>query len=142
MEQYFAPLKYQRQGNSAATDDDRDGKVDEDGFDDLDGNGKITLIRVESPVGDYKVHPDDARLLVKADLAKGEKGKYLLYSEGIDNDKDGTFNEDGPGGIWFNKNLTYKHPGFTAGAGEFPVSQKKRGRCLIIYMTGSMYMQW
>lgn len=124
-EQYFANLKYERQGNASATDDDRDGKVNEDMNDDLDGNGKITWMRVESPIGDYRVHPDDPRILIKADFSKGEKGTYLLFSEGIDNDKDGQFNEDGEGGVWFNKNLTYRHPSFTVGAGEFPVSENE-----------------
>src|SRR5689334_5965645 len=45
MEQYFAALQYERQGNATSTDDDRDGKTDEDGFDDLDGNKKITMMR-------------------------------------------------------------------------------------------------
>lgn len=123
MEQYFATVKYERQGNTANTDDDRDGKVNEDGFDDLDGNNKITMIRVESPVGEYKLHPDDPRVLIKADVTKGEKGKYLLFSEGTDNDKDGNFNEDGEGGVWFNRNLSFKHPSFSPGAGEFAVSE-------------------
>ena len=123
MEQYFAPLQYERQGNASQTDDDRDGKLNEDGYDDLDGNSKITWMRIESPVGDYKINPDDPRALIKADLTKGEKGKYLLLPEGIDNDKDGSFNEDGEGGVWFNKNLSFKHPSFTQGAGEFAVSE-------------------
>lgn len=124
-EQYFATLKYERQGNASATDEDRDGKVNEDMNDDLDGNGKITWMRVESPIGDYRVHPDDPRILVRADFSKGEKGTYLLFSEGIDNDKDGQFNEDGEGGVWFNKNLTYRHPSFTVGSGEFAVSENE-----------------
>lgn len=123
MEQYFASVKYERQGNSVPTDDDRDGKTNEDGFDDLDGNGKITWMRVESPIGDHRTHPDDPRVLIKADLSKGEKGKYLVYSEGLDNDKDGQFNEDGEGGVYFNKNFTYKHPSFAPGSGEMPVSE-------------------
>lgn len=133
MEQYFASLQYERQGNSNSTDDDRDGKPDEDGFDDLDGNGKITWMRVESPIGEYKTHPDDPRVLVKADLSKGEKGKYLLFSEGSDNDKDNLFNEDGEGGVWFNKNFSYKHPSFTQGSGEFPVSENET-RALADYL--------
>jgi hypothetical protein len=123
MEQYWAALKYERQGNGSQTDDDRDGRMNEDGYDDLDGNGKITMMRIESPIGDYRINPEDARGLVKADLTKGEKGTYLLLTEGTDNDKDGSFNEDGEGGVWFNKNFTYKHPSFTQGAGEFAVSE-------------------
>jgi len=133
MEQSFAPLQYERQGNSSTTDDDRDGKPNEDGFDDLDGNGKITWMRVESPAGDYKTHPDDPRVMIKADAAKGEKGNYLLLSEGRDNDKDELFNEDGEGGVWFNKNLSYKHPSFTQGSGEFPVSENET-RALLDYL--------
>ena len=125
MEQYFAPLKYERQGNAAQTDDDRDGKLNEDGFDDLDRNGKITWMRIESPVGEYRINPEDSRSLVKADITKGEKGKYLLMPEGIDNDKDGSFNEDGEGGVWFNKNFSFNHPAFTKGAGEFAVSENE-----------------
>ncbi|HEX2628407.1 MAG TPA: M14 family metallopeptidase, partial [Chitinophagaceae bacterium] len=133
MEQYFAPLRYERQGNAVNTDDDRDGKTNEDGFDDLDNNGKITWLRVESPVGEYKTHPDDPRILVKADPAKGEKGKYQIYTEGIDNDKDNTFNEDGDGGVWFNRNLTYKHPSFTPGSGEYAVSENE-SRALLDFL--------
>ena len=125
MEQYFAALKYERQGNASQTDDDRDGKLNEDGYDDLDGNGKITWMRVESPIGDYKINPEEPRSLVKADISKGEKGKYLLLSEGSDNDKDGNFNEDGDGGVWFNKKFSFKHPSFTQGAGEFAVSENE-----------------
>ncbi|TAH09950.1 MAG: peptidase M14, partial [Sphingobacteriia bacterium] len=124
-EQYFAKLKHERTGNATATDDDRDGRLNEDPFDDLDGNGKITFMRIESPFGEYKLHPDDARVLIKADATKGEKGKYLIQSEGIDNDKDGSFNEDGEGGIAFNKNLTYKHKTFASGAGDYPASEKE-----------------
>lgn len=125
MEQYFAALKYERQGNAVQTDDDRDGKLNEDGYDDLDANGKIGWMRIESPVGEYKTHPDDERVLIKADLTKGEKGKYVLLSEGIDNDKDGSFNEDGEGGVAFNKNFSFKHLSFTPGSGEFAVSENE-----------------
>lgn len=133
MEQYFAPLHYERQGNASSTDDDRDGKTNEDDFDDLDGNGKITLMRIESPVGEYKTHSDDPRVMIKADLNKNEKGKYLLLSEGADNDKDGVFNEDGEGGVWFNRNFSYKVPSFTQGSGEFAVSEKET-RALLDYL--------
>ena len=94
-------------------------------MDDLDGNGKITLMRIASQIGDYKTHPDDARVMIKADASKGEKGKYMVFAEGIDNDKDGNLNEDGEGGIAFNKNLTYKHNTFAPGAGDFPASEKE-----------------
>jgi len=133
MEQYFAALQYERQGNSSSTDDDRDGKTNEDGFDDLDGNGKITWMRIESPVGEYKTHPDDPRVMIKADPTKGEKGHYILQREGRDNDHDDLFNEDGEGGVWFNKNFSFKHPSFSQGSGEFPVSENET-RALVDYL--------
>lgn len=77
-------------------DDDKDGRTDEDGADDLDGDGHITLMRIKDPNGRYKPHADYPDLLVPV---KGdEKGSYtLLGQEGFDNDGDGRVNEDGDG---------------------------------------------
>ncbi|MBX2899038.1 MAG: peptidase [Cyclobacteriaceae bacterium] len=122
-EQYFAALKYERSGNATATDDDRDGRINEDPFEDLNGDGIITVMRVEDVTGRYKTHPADARIMVLANKEKGERGTHELYTEGIDNDKDKLFNEDGEGGIHFNKSLTFDPPYFAAGAGEHPVSE-------------------
>ncbi len=135
--QYHAALKYERRGNAIKVDHDRDGSADEDPYDDLNNDGFITSIRVESPMGDYKTHPTDSRVLVKADRSKGEFGNYLVYSEGIDNDKDGKFNEDLTEGIAFNKNLTYQFPVFQPLAGDYPVSQKET-RALVDYL----FEQW
>ena len=133
MEQYFAKTRYERTGNATETDDDRDGKLNEDDVDDLDNNGKITMMRIESPVGEFRLHPDDARVVIKADPSKGEKGKYILLPEGIDNDKDRQLNEDGKGGVSINRNLTYKHNTFAAGAGDFPASEKE-SRALLDFL--------
>ncbi len=122
-EQYFSDLKYTRKKNSRATDDDRDGRVNEDPFEDLNKDGIITKLRVRDPNGTWIVHPDDDRVMVPADKKEGEKGEYILISEGIDNDKDNKFNEDGLGGITFNKNLPYKFEHFKPGAGDYPVSE-------------------
>ena len=77
-------------------DDDGDGQVDEDAFDDLDGDGNITQMRIKDPNGRWVTDPDDPRIMLPA---KGDQpGQYtLLGSEGIDNDGDGFVNEDGPG---------------------------------------------
>jgi len=77
-------------------DDDRDGLVDEDGYDDLDGDGSITQMRRRDPNGRWKIHPDDPQRMIRAD--DDERGEYeLLGSEGYDNDGDGRVNEDGDG---------------------------------------------
>src|SRR6478609_11156 len=76
-------------------DNDRDGKTNEDGFDDLDNNGSITQMIRKSPTGRFKKDPSTTRLIeVKAD----EIGEYeFLGQEGIDTDADGRVNEDGEG---------------------------------------------
>lgn len=84
-------------------DDDGDGLVDEDGPEDINGDGYLTEMRIKVKGGRYKVDKDDPRLLVrcKAD----EEGEYdLIGEEGIDNDGDGLVNEDGPGSYDPNRN--------------------------------------
>ena len=78
-------------------DDDRDGLADEDGPDDLDGDGHIAQMRARDPNGRWKPHPKYPELMVACD--DDEPGQYrLLGAEGYDNDGDGRVDEDGPGG--------------------------------------------
>lgn len=122
-EQFSAKLKYERTGNDTKADDDRDGRVDEDPFEDLNGDGLVTWVRVEDPTGTFVTSKEDPRLMVKADPAKGEVGKYLVFSEGTDNDKDRAFNEDGVGGINPEKNFTFDYQIFVTGSGEYAASE-------------------
>lgn len=136
-ENYFSSLKYYSMGNAKSTDADRDGLLDEDSFDDLNNDGIITLMRVEDPTGNYISFAEDERVMVKADKDKGELGTHKVFSEGIDSDKDELFNEDGKGGVLFNKNFTYKYPDFAVGAGAHPVSENE-SRALLDFL----YEQW
>ncbi len=104
---YFSGIRWERRVNAKPVNNDMDDQTDEDGPDDLDGNGWITLMRVEDPGGDFVVTEADPRLMVKADPGKGIRGKYKIYSEGLDNDGDGQYNEDGPGGI--NIGISFPH---------------------------------
>ncbi len=123
-EECFAPVVYEREENAGPYDDDRDGIVDEDGYDDLNQDGLITLMRIKDPdKGEYRIHPDNPAVMVKADIAKNQKGEYRVMSEGMDNDQDGKINEDLPGGVIFNKNFSYHYPYFEHGAGENPFSE-------------------
>jgi hypothetical protein len=122
-EQFFSMPQYERLGNDKTTDDDRDGRTNEDPFEDLNGDGMITQVRIKDPTGEWILHPSDPRVLIRADKKKGEKGQYILISEGIDNDQDKQYNEDGPGGINFNQNLSFQYVHFKPGSGEFPVSE-------------------
>lgn len=122
-DQYFSKLKYARSGNARNIDRDRDGKIGEDGFDDLNGDGKISWMRIADPTGTFRLNPEDPRSLIAIDVTKGEEGQYLLMQEGLDNDKDGVFNEDGAEGVHFNRNSSYNYKNFIPGAGEFAVSE-------------------
>ncbi len=116
-------------------DDDRDGLLDEDPPEDLDGDGFILQVRrkVEPGKGPMTLDPADpsGRLMTRAAAGKGD---YVVSSEGIDNDGDGRVNEDGIGGLDLHRNypenwrpmpgrdLTGR--GFTqGGAGEYPLSE-------------------
>lgn len=135
--QYHDKLKYERRGNATDHDHDRDGRLSEDPYEDLNKDGFITQIRVESPLGKYTTHPDDPRVLIEVDTSATKSKRYQLYSEGIDNDKDGTFNEDLKEGIAFNKSFTYNFPAFEPLAGNYAVSQKE-SRALLDYL----FEQW
>ncbi len=104
-------------------DDDKDFSIDEDGPEDLNGDGLITMMRIEDATGKHILHPDDNRVLVLADAKKNQTPTHRLLTEGIDNDKDEKFNEDPKGGTAFNKNHTYNYGFFQSGAGPHQVSE-------------------
>jgi hypothetical protein len=96
---YFTRVKYGRTVNDFAVNNDMDESLNEDGFEDLNGDGWITRMRVKDMTGAYIQSPKEPRIMVKADARKNERGEYKVYTEGIDNDEDGEYNEDGEGGI-------------------------------------------
>jgi hypothetical protein len=104
-------------------DDDHDGMTDEDGPEDLNNDGMITSMRIEDTEGEFFIDPSEPRLLIKADRAKGEKGQWRLLSEGRDNDQDEAWNEDGPGGVNYNRNFPYGYRFFAPWAGIHQVSE-------------------
>jgi hypothetical protein len=120
---YFRKPLVADERNASRWNDDMDDQVDEDGPDDLDGNGLITEMRVKDPAGEWIPVDGEPRLMRKADPAKGEKGIYKLYSEGIDNDGDGEYNEDPAGGT--NIGITFPHlfHAWTATGGRWPGSE-------------------
>jgi hypothetical protein len=107
------------------TDDDRDGLMDEDDYDDLDGDSVITQMRIKDPFGRYKPHPDYPDYLMVR-VNPDERGQYsMLGGEGIDNDGDGRINEDRRGGYDMNRNWAFDwQPNYVQyGAMEYPFSQ-------------------
>lgn len=122
-EHFFTRPKLETSLNNKPADDDHDGLVDEDGPEDLNGDGLITWMRVEDKDGNYLLDPVDKRLLLKADYLKGEVGAWRYLTEGIDNDHDEVWNEDGRGGVNFNRNFPYNYKFFAPDAGIHQVSE-------------------
>ena len=122
-EHFFAQPQRETSSNDKPVDDDHDGLIDEDGPDDLNGDGLITWMRIEDPEGQYILDPGDNRLLLKADHLKGEAGAWRYVVEGIDNDHDERWNEDGPGGVNFNRNFPHDYKFFAPDAGVHQMSE-------------------
>ncbi len=119
----FDKLKTGSTYNKTSINDDKDDQVNEDGPEDLNGDGVITQMIVKHPMGQYIKDPKDPRIIRKANLAKGEKGIYKLYEEGFDNDKDGLINEDPDGGVNIDRNFTYMYEPFKKGHGVWNGSE-------------------
>ncbi len=121
----FASLKTGRKTNTSPFDDDNDGRIDEDGPEDLNKDGFVTVLRVKAPDGEFMLDPEDERAMKRADPKQGETGAYKIFWEGIDNDNDGFINEDPPGGIDLNRNFQYEYPYYSSTAGPHMVSEKE-----------------
>ncbi len=107
----------------APRDDDGDGAFDEDDFDDLDGDGHITMMRRRSANGRWIASPEDPRILVRAPADRPGDWELLGY-EGIDNDGDGRVNEDRAGYYDPNRNWPWLWaPSYVqSGADAYPTS--------------------
>jgi len=121
---YFASVQNGQHRNMRPVDDDHDGSFDEDGTEDLNGDGLITMMRVPNlEKATHLVDPDEPRLDVKPDPLEGQASAYHLYTEGIDNDGDGEYNEDGIGGVDLNKNFMHGYKYHGDGAGPWQLSE-------------------
>jgi hypothetical protein len=115
------------------TDNDNDGLLDEDAGEDLDGDGAVRQMRkfVGEGKGNAIKDPKDAKGRAMRRV-KDKQGDYEVYSEGIDSDGDGRYNEDGIGGLDLHRNYPENwRPMKEAtgrgqtqmGAGEYPLSE-------------------
>lgn len=107
----------------APVDEDRDGRSDEDGPDDLDGDGHALWMRVPEIGGPYLVDPTDARSSREADAEAGESGTFRLMREGADEDGDRVAQEDGPGGVRWDRNWPHRHRLHARDSGDFQLSE-------------------
>jgi hypothetical protein len=124
-------------------DSDGDGLFDEDGPDDLNGNGVIEQIRKHVPgQGTHRISHDDPRLMeiVPAD----EAGDWILLgSEGIDNDGDGRVNEDPIGGYDPNRNYAsdWQPDYIQGGSMDYPF-QLPEARSINDFQTAHTNIAW
>lgn len=111
--------------NLRPTDEDRDGRFDEDGAEDLDGDGFIGQMKVKDEKGDFVPSRNDPRVLVPRGRRARAEVAYRLYREGVDSDGDGACNEDGPGGVLLNANFPvgWKLDTELPGSGMYPGSE-------------------
>ncbi|MGE5359402.1 MAG: M14 family metallopeptidase [Bacteroidales bacterium] len=126
-------------------DDDNDGLLDEDPGEDLDGDGFVRQMRqfVGAGKGNAKKDPRDPAGRLMQRVQQGE-GDYVLYPEGIDNDGDGRYNEDGIGGLDLHRNYPENwRPmreatgrGYAqGGSGEYPLSETETRAVFTFVMT-------
>lgn len=117
----------QRQ-NSMEVDDDEDGRINEDGPDDLNGDGKITSFRYPDDNGRYVIDEEDPRHMRQlAREEETEAQRYSVVREDRDNDGDGRRGEDSERGIDVNRNFpegwfTDAYDGQRGGSGYYAAS--------------------
>ncbi len=107
-------------------DDDGDGLYDEDGYDDLNGDGSVTGMYRKNDNGSYIKDPKDPRRMLSVgpdDIVRSQRYEYL-GQEGLDNDGDGRINEDRPGYYDPNRDWGWKwQPDYIQrGAYKYPFS--------------------
>jgi hypothetical protein len=132
-------------------DNDNDGLFDEDEADDIDGDGVIRQMRWKptmtgidtvAPTMVLDERDPTGRLLRRA--RDEETAVWRTMNEGIDNDGDGRYNEDGIGGLDLHRNYPENwRPnsggdatgrGYTQfGAGEFPLSEPET-RAVVLWL--------
>jgi len=119
-------------------DSDRDGLLDEDPPNDLDGDGSIVQMRKHMPgEGTHRLDPDDPRIMNRVPTNdRGIRGDWIyLGQEGIDDDGDGRINEDDVGGYDMNRAWpSMWMPGHVQyGAGPYPLYWPE-ARCIARFL--------
>jgi len=134
--------------NVMLKDDDGDGKVNEDGPDDLNGDGFVTQFRYKDGNGMFVADEADPRLMVRiAPNAKTDKPRWTIVPEDKDNDGDKRRGEDPEAGIDLNRNFPegwWNDQGFAGGSGDYPTSApESQAVAEFIVTTPNIFMaQW
>lgn len=101
---------------------------------DINGDGLIVQMRIQDPAGEWKISPDDPRLMIQRKPGEVGAGPYYrLYREGvikgdwdgvtieIERPRDGNLNRNFPAG-WWSEQRQY-------GAGDLPLSEPEALAC-------------
>ncbi len=105
---------------------------------DINGDGEILQMRVEDPLGEWKVSTKDRRLMVKRTPDDRKGPFYRIYREGRFENFDGFHQEVAPSpfGLDLNRQFPYdwmpEHK--QGGAGPFPLSEPET-RAVVAFMT-------
>ena len=128
----------QRQ-NSMEVDDDEDGRVNEDGPNDVNGDGLITTFRYPDSGGRYVQSEDDPRIMVRVGRdEETDRQRWSVVREDSDEDGDGEWGEDPMRGIDVNRN--YPEGWFTddssqGGSGAYAASSPEAHAILEFFST-------
>lgn len=131
-ERYFQQPLVETAKNLTPVDEDFDVLKDEDGPEDLNGDGFITQMRIPDVKGKWREDTTDARLLQK--VAPDEIGEFRLQTEGIDNDGDELINEDPPGGVNLNMNFPHAYQQYEPATGPFMLSEPEARAVVKFFM--------
>jgi hypothetical protein len=133
-ELFFKKVLHEQSANLKPRDEDFDWMKDEDPPEDLNNDGLITMMRVKDKEGGWTVDEKDPRLMKKKEDGTPLDKLYKLYPEGIDNDGDGNYNEDGVGGFNIDRNFPHNFGYDFKGLGVYPASEVET-QYLIDFMT-------
>lgn len=94
---------------------------------DIDGDGRMLMMRIPDPNGRWKPHPDEPRLLVRRDPTETGGRYYRVLPEGTIKDYDGVTIQLQPKKerLDMNRNfpLEWRQEGEQPGAGQYPTSE-------------------
>ena len=116
-------------------DADGDGRVDEDGYEDINGDGEISQMYVAAADGVFVLQ--DGRMVRDSTGAITPRFRHI-GREGIDNDGDGRFSEDPVGGVNLNRNFPVgfrPRRDFEGFRGAGPASEPET-RAIVDFVTG------
>ena len=129
----------QRQ-NSMLFDDDEDGEINEDGPDDLNGDGLYTSFRYPDPEGRYVMDDEDSRHMIRlGQNDETDKERYSVVREDRDNDGDGDRGEDPIRGIDVNRNFPegWWRDDDTQGGSGFYAASSVESRAILEFFTNN-----